>query len=140
MPTNEDAKRFYDALSQRAPAEVFMSPDAEAEAEAEAEDFQRHKADAGKLRFDLRPPLADRALIEVLTFGLRDHEEESWRNVELWRYRAALERHLNAYYCGDYLDADSGKPHLWHALANLAFMVELDIIAREAAKESALGG
>ncbi len=86
---------------------------------------QKLKADAGKTRFDLIPPRVELALARVLTYGLKTYEEESWRRVSPTRYVAAFGRHFNAHKRGEFYDKDSGLPHLWHALANMAFLVEL---------------
>lgn len=85
------------------------------------------KFDGDKLRPDLIPPSAIRALAEVLTFGARKYKPDNWRNCrDLSRYNAALQRHLLAYAEGETYDVESGMPHLWHALTNIAFLIELD--------------
>ena len=84
------------------------------------------KFDGDKLRYDLIPPSSLEALASVLTFGARKYEPNNWKNCEdLGRYVAATMRHFEAYRAGDMLDEDSGYPHLWHALTNLAFLIEL---------------
>ena len=85
------------------------------------------KFDSKKLRPDLVPASSTRALAEVLTFGARKYKPDNWRNCgDLSRYKAALERHFLAYKEGEILDQESGMPHLWHAMANIAFLIELD--------------
>jgi len=85
------------------------------------------KFDGDKLRLDLIPPSAIRALGEVLTFGARKYKPNNWRECDdTSRYLAALLRHLLAYQEGECLDKDSGLPHLWHVLTNVAFLVELE--------------
>jgi deoxycytidylate deaminase len=85
------------------------------------------KFDGDKLRPDLVPPSATRALAEVLTFGARKYKPNNWRNCQdLSRYEAALGRHLLAYQEGEVHDKESGMPHLWHAMTNIAFLIELD--------------
>lgn len=84
------------------------------------------KFDGDKLRYDLIPPSAMEALASVLTFGARKYEPNNWRNCkELDRYVAATMRHFEAYRAGEFFDSDSGYPHLWHAMTNLAFLIEL---------------
>lgn len=62
----------------------------------------------------------------ILTFGARKYKPNNWRNcTELERYDAAFMRHYFAYAKGEDNDSDSGYPHLWHALTNLAFLLEL---------------
>lgn len=86
------------------------------------------KYDQGKLRHDLIPPEAEKALAEVLTFGADKYEPDSWRDVKdgKRRYMAAALRHINAHRMGEELDEESGLSHLAHALTNLAFLVALD--------------
>lgn len=86
------------------------------------------KDDAGKPRFDLMPPFAWKAVIDVLTFGAGKYAPENWRKVEGWRwryYRACL-GHVWAWWTGERLDKDSGLPHLAHAVCCLLFLLELD--------------
>lgn len=87
---------------------------------------QKIKRDAGKLRMDLIPPQALVALASVMTFGAEKYPAGSWREVEPWRYHAAALRHLVAWMQGSRKDAESGLPHLWHALTNIAFLIELE--------------
>ena len=85
------------------------------------------KFDSSKLRMDLIPPSSTKALAEVLTFGASKYKPNNWRNCkDLARYEGALLRHIQAYREGETYDKDSGMPHLWHAMTNLAFLIELD--------------
>ena len=85
------------------------------------------KFDGDKLRPDLVPASSTLALAEVLTFGARKYKPNNWRNcTDLARYKAAMERHLLAYKMGEIYDSESGMPHLWHAMTNIAFLIELD--------------
>lgn len=89
-----------------------------------AEEFTKH--DDGKLRYDLVPPSSTKALAEVLTFGAKKYAPNNWRNnKELWRYEAALLRHIEAYRSGEDLDPETGFSHLAHAMTNIAFLIEL---------------
>lgn len=105
--------------------------------EPEPESYFDCKFDDGKLRFDLIPPRASKALAQVLTYGAKKYAPESWRQVPdgKERYLAALYRHLNAYQCGELLDCESGISHLTHALCNAAFLVELEALENEKSKE-----
>jgi len=72
------------------------------------------------------PTKALAGIATILTFGARKYKPNNWRNcTELERYDAAFLRHYFAFIAGEELDADSGHPHLWHALTNLAFLLEL---------------
>lgn len=83
------------------------------------------KHDGGKLRYDLVPPEALEALCDVMTFGANKYSPNGWREVEKERYVAALYRHLIAWQKGETMDQESGKPHLAHALTNVAFLLML---------------
>lgn len=87
------------------------------------------KLDAGKPRFDLMPLHAYKAVVDVLTYGAGKYAPENWRKVDGWRwryYRAAL-GHIYAWAVGERLDAESGLPHLAHAVCCLLFILELDV-------------
>lgn len=84
------------------------------------------KYDAGKLRMDLIPPEAERAMAAVLTMGAEKYGPNQWRGVAPERYEAALRRHLLAWKEGETLDPESGLPHLAHLLCNAAFLVALE--------------
>lgn len=84
------------------------------------------KFDGDKLRYDLVPPSAVKAMAEVLTFGARKYKPNNWKECqEPERYLAALYRHLELWRAGEVNDQDSGMHHLAHAMTNLAFMLEL---------------
>lgn len=86
------------------------------------------KDDAGKLRYDLVPLLAERQVVEVLTFGAAKYGDDNWRHVPEPgpRYFAAARRHLAAWAGETRLDPESGLPHLAHAITCLMFLAELD--------------
>jgi len=46
------------------------------------------------------------------------------------RYVGALYRHLEAWRDGEEVDTESSMPHLWHAMTNLAFLIELGQIKK----------
>ncbi len=82
------------------------------------------KFDGDKLRFDLIPPEVDEALATILTFGADKYGDRNWELGMDWgRSYGAMCRHLNAWRKGEKLDPESGKPHLWHALTCLSFLV-----------------
>lgn len=83
---------------------------------------------AGKPRVDLVPPEAIVAMATVLGFGASKHGERDWERGYPWsRYYASLLRHLLAWKAGEDVDPESGRPHLWHALCNLSFLVTYGI-------------
>lgn len=88
---------------------------------------QSIKADAGKLRPSLVPSEIIRAVARVREYGVAKYgEKESWREVEVDRYREALLRHILAYKDDpDGVDEESGLPHLEHVACNVAFLLEM---------------
>ena len=85
------------------------------------------KYDYGKPRLALVPPESIRAIGEVMTYGVTKYYEGSWREVEPWRYRDAMMRHLVYYLEDPYsIDKESGLPHLWHLTTNAAILCELE--------------
>lgn len=89
------------------------------------EDFM--KFDTDKLRYDLVPPSAFKALAEVLTYGARKYKPNNWQNCpDPSRYTAALYRHLEAWRSGEQCDSESGLHHLKHAITNIAFLLHFE--------------
>lgn len=88
---------------------------------------QEVKADKGKIRPTLVPVSLIKAVAAVRGYGVEKyHDPENWRKVELERYKDALYRHWLAYLGGEWLDQESGLPHLWHLACNAAFLIELE--------------
>ena len=83
------------------------------------------KYDEGKLQYSLIPPIATKALAEVLTFGAKKYQPNSWQKVPdaERRYLDALMRHLEAYRSGEELDSESNLSHLSHLLCNASFLL-----------------
>ena len=85
------------------------------------------KFDDEKVRLELIPPSALEAMGKVLTFGARKYADDNWRGVDdIKRYIGAAMRHMEAYRSGEINDPESGMPHLWHLMTNIAFLIELD--------------
>ena len=85
------------------------------------------KFDTGKLRHDLIPAIVYTALAAIFTYGAKKYSPNNWKQCkDLGQYKAAVMRHWVAYINGERLDADSGKPHLWHVLTNVAFLIWFD--------------
>lgn len=82
------------------------------------------KFDDDKLRMDLIPPEAIEALASVLTHGSKKYGDNNWMGgISYGRVYGAIQRHLQSYRKGEYYDAESGLPHLWHAFTELAFLI-----------------
>ena len=89
---------------------------------------QEIKADAGKRQLTLVPTQIIRDIAECREYGVAKYgERESWREVEVQRYRDAMFRHMLAYLDDPYgVDEESGISHLKHLATNVAFLCELD--------------
>jgi hypothetical protein len=95
------------------------------------------KFDTGKPRWDLMPPIAEKAVVDVLTYGAGKYAPENWRKVEgwRWRYARAARGHIWSWLMGEWLDKESGLPHLGHAICSLMFLLELEIEKRKEEKK-----
>ena len=89
---------------------------------------QTIKADLGKPRVTLVPLEIIKDIAQVREYGLAKYgDAESWKSVEVERYRDALFRHLISYIENPTgIDDESGMPHLWHVACNVAFLCELE--------------
>jgi len=85
------------------------------------------KFDGDKLRLDLIPTILLRGVAWILTFGAKKYGDRNWEQGILYhRLWGAMLRHLMAWYDGEELDPESGKPHLWHAACNLSFLMHFE--------------
>lgn len=82
------------------------------------------KHDQGKLPLHLIDPLWLTTTARVLDFGQKKYAAWNWaQGTFAWsRLYSALQRHLNAWWGGEYLDPETGLPHLWHANCCLMFL------------------
>ena len=85
------------------------------------------KYDIGKLRYDLIPAEVLEGLAEVLTYGANKYADDNWKHVPMWKYEAAMFRHINDWRKGLESDEESRLHHLKHALANVAFLLYSDL-------------
>ena len=86
------------------------------------------KADAGKPQLTLVPRQIIFDIARVREYGLKKYgKAESWKQVEIDRYRDATFRHFMAYLDNPQgVDEESGLPHLSHLACNIAFLCELE--------------
>lgn len=91
-------------------------------------DNQEIKADAGKPKLTLVPTQIIYDIARVREFGVAKYgKKESWKEVEIERYRDALFRHLLLYINDPQgVDEESGLTHLSHVACNVAFLCELE--------------
>lgn len=92
------------------------------------ENDQTIKADAGKARLSLVPTEILFDIAKVREYGLKKYgTSESWKQVDVQRYRDATYRHWLAYLNDPTgMDEESGLPHLWHFACNTAFLCDLE--------------
>lgn len=92
---------------------------------------QDAKYDAGKVRYTLVPVSILTAIAKVREYGVKKYgDENNYKNVSTKRYVDALYRHLIAYLNGEKCDKESGLLHTWHIACNIAFIIELENIAK----------
>jgi|TARA_R110000782_G_scaffold7051_4_gene23834 hypothetical protein len=83
-----------------------------------------HKDDTGKVRMELIPPELLFGVGDILTFGADKYAARNWEAGMSWgRVYGALMRHMWAWWRGQKLDEESGRPHLWHAGCCIAFLI-----------------
>lgn len=79
-----------------------------------------------KIPLHLVPPSAIHALANAFADGEPKYGPFNWREKQISAtvYYAAALRHLMAWYDGEDNARDSGKPHLHHALACIAMIID----------------
>ncbi len=83
------------------------------------------KADTGKPQLSLIPSSALFGMGKVMTFGAQKYAAHNWRKGMDWsRLLDALLRHTMAVVDGEDFDAETGLPHVYHAMCCLAFLGE----------------
>lgn len=84
------------------------------------------KHDEGKLRLSLVPPSLIEAVGRIRGYGADKYgSPDNWKNVEPWRYKDALMRHLCEYLRDENsVDEESGMLHIDHMACNIAFLIE----------------
>lgn len=81
------------------------------------------KDDTGKLRMDLVPVPAIRAMARGFGYGADKYEAWNWtKGLSTGRLYGALLRHLTAWWDGEDFDPESGLHHLDHVLCCAAML------------------
>ena len=76
-------------------------------------------------RHELIPGHALDAVARVYAFGANKYKDNNWRYNYPWSLSlGALLRHVNATKKGEWLDSESGEPHLAHAVFHCLAMLE----------------
>lgn len=84
--------------------------------------------DEGKIRLDLIPADALRAVAQVMTMGAAKYGERNFERGMLWsKALGPLLRHVNARQLGEKYDKESGLPHLAHAACNVLFLLAYEL-------------
>jgi len=79
------------------------------------------KHDTGKPSMTLLPAEALIGMTRALDYGAAKYDRYNYREgIAHHRILDATFRHLTAILAGQETDAESGLPHVWHALASLA--------------------
>ena len=94
---------------------------------------QGRKDDSSKRRYSLLPKGAVNSVVDVLEFGSKKYADNNWQKVEnsRTRYYDAAMRHIDAWFNGDLKDAETGLPHLAHAICCLMFLMWFDSEAND---------
>jgi hypothetical protein len=83
--------------------------------------------DDGKLRYDLLPPKALEAIVEVYTYGANKYDANNWWKGMKWsKVIAPLKRHIEKWLKGEENDEESQCHHLAHAIWNLIALYEYE--------------
>ena len=119
----EEAKRMYPDVPEPQLRELV---DAENAAREEKPANPKQQYGDRKVPLHLVPSTALVAIAMGLKEGARKYGAFNWRevDVETMTYVGAIMRHLTAWVEGEELDAESGNPHLFHAMASLAILVD----------------
>lgn len=90
------------------------------------DDNPKTKFGMAKIPLHLVPPSAIHALALGFSDGAPKYGPFNWREktISSTVYYGAVLRHLTAWYDGEDLAPDSGKPHLAHAMACLAMIID----------------
>jgi hypothetical protein len=79
-----------------------------------------------KPQLHLVPSTAVEAAAGAFELGAKKYGAYNWRErtVSTGTYVAAAKRHIDAYFEGQENDPESGKPHLGHAIACMAILID----------------
>lgn len=78
-----------------------------------------------KLDWSLLPWAALEPVIRILEFGAKKYFRDSWKQNEPHIYERALLRHVVEWQKGEWLDPESGHPHIAHVVCNALFLLVL---------------
>jgi len=89
----------------------------------------KHKDTKGKPKLSLVPlfPIS-KAIWEVRKYGNNKYPNggpDNWKTVPKEEYKEAITRHTIKWSDGEWLDEESGLPHIYHIACNVAFYLWL---------------
>lgn len=91
-------------------------------------------------RFDLIPAGPMLELARVYGRGAAKYADRNWEKGYAWGLSyGAMQRHLHAFWGGEYLDPESGLPHLAHAMWHCATLMQFNDNFQELDDRSKLG-
>lgn len=94
----------------------------------ETEQLQGIKHDEEKPRWSLLPARALAVLVQVYTFGAKKYSDRNWeKGMNYDKLIDAINRHMNAYWCGELYDPESGLHHMAHAAFSCLALVEYSL-------------
>ena len=94
-----------------------------------------------KVPLHLVPPSAKHYLALALADGARKYGPYNWRDhaISVSVYKAAAERHLDAFWDGENVAPDSGIHHIAHAMACCALLLDAFTLGKLNDDRPALG-
>ena len=88
-----------------------------------------------KPRYSLLNPYALDAVARVLTYGGDKYGDNNWHRCEDSKiYIDAMMRHINSHNAGEYIDPETGQPHMAHVCCSAMFVMGIWDINREMVK------
>lgn len=119
---------LYNSLKISSKLERKKNEKLSKDSERQAELDQGLRYNGGKNRLDLIPCSLIDGVGRVLTFGAQKYAPDNWRKFNQQQVKECIGsamRHIEQYRQGNWLDPESGLPHLAHAATNLGFILEL---------------
>lgn len=127
MQTEEKLQELKEKLIKAKTIAKCMEENNETKKECKcSEKAEGFKDDAGKPALSLVPTAAKAAIAKIMEYGMTKYGKDTWQTVSPRRYLDAALRHLDAIQDDwDAKDEESGLPHTFHALCNLAYIVAI---------------
>lgn len=131
MSTDNATPAMWDAAA-RAAREMYHNKFEGTDLQMPSIEYKIEKANPKQAHGDKKVPLhlvpgaASAYTAMGLKEGARKYGAFNWRetNIETMTYVGATLRHLSAFVDGEDIDPESGNPHLAHAMASLAILID----------------